>query len=70
MTEADPTSDAGDESRQFDLTATTDGPDLFLRVILTRSGRDVLQVTYVSANRQDLDQTGRLVARAAEIGGL
>jgi hypothetical protein len=59
----------GDETKQFDLSAATSGPDLFLRVILARSGRDVIQITYVSANRQDLEDTDRLVALAAETSG-
>lgn len=69
IAELTPATIQGDETRQFELSATTDGPDLFLRVLLARSGRDVMQITYVSANRQDLDDTDRLLARAIETSG-
>ncbi|MGI9616436.1 MAG: hypothetical protein ACR2QO_26205 [Acidimicrobiales bacterium] len=69
VAEASPSTIVGDETRRFDLTATTDGPDLFLRVLLARSGRDVVQVTYVSANRQDLDDAERLVNVVGEKSG-
>lgn len=69
VAEFNPSTVVGDETRRFDLTASTDGPDLFLRVLLTRSGRDVVQVTYVSANRQDLDDAERLMNIASEKSG-
>lgn len=69
VAEVTPPTVVGDETRRFDLIASTDGPDLFLRVLLARSGRDVVQVTYVSANRQDLDDAQRLVNVASDKSG-
>ncbi len=62
--EVSPETIFGDETKRFDVQATVDGPDLFLQTLLVRSGRDVAQFTFVSANRQDLAQLDELVARA------
>lgn len=59
----------GDETKQFDLEANTVGPDLFLRIVLVRSGPEVAQFTLVSANQQDLSLLDDLVTEAtAELG--
>jgi hypothetical protein len=56
----------GDETRQFDLEAAADGPELFLRTLLVRSGNLVAQFTFVSANRQDLARIDDLAGTAAD----
>lgn len=54
----------GDETKQFSLEASGTGPVLFLRTVLVRSGADIAQFTFVSANRQDLTLLDDIVARA------
>ncbi|MGF1597433.1 MAG: hypothetical protein ACFCVK_10990 [Acidimicrobiales bacterium] len=67
--EGTPSTIFGDATRRFDLRATTSGPDLFLRTLMVRSGREVAQFTYVSANQQDLGLLDDLVAVAVtELG--
>ena len=59
----------GDETKQFDLQVSGDGPELFLQTLLVRSGQEVAQFTFVSVNRQDLVRLEDLTAQATvELG--
>ena len=69
VSESPPSAVHGDETRRFDLVATSEGPNLFLRTVVVRSGRDVAQFTYVSANQQDLDVLDELVATSVSALG-
>ncbi|MDH3681721.1 MAG: hypothetical protein OEV40_17430 [Acidimicrobiia bacterium] len=69
VTEVAPELVYGDGTKQFELQATTVGPDLFLRMVMIRSGPEIAQFTIVSANRQDLALLQPLVATAvSELG--
>jgi len=54
----------GEEARQLDLTSVGDGERLFLRTLLIRSGDQVLQLSYASGTRAELDALGALATTA------
>ena len=56
VAEATPWAIYGDDTRVLELQKVADrnGPALFLRTVLVRSGRDVLQLTLISANQRHL----------------
>jgi hypothetical protein len=59
----------GDETKQFEVEVDNDGPALFLRTLLIRSGAKIAQLTFVSVNRQDLSAIETLAAEATvELG--
>jgi hypothetical protein len=61
----------GDDTRILELQKLENetDPALFLETVLVRSGRDVLQLTFVSANRRDLTKLEPLTDLAvAELG--
>jgi hypothetical protein len=66
VSEQTPATVFGDETRQFDLQASAEGPELFLRTLLVRSQNLVAQFTFVSANRQDLARIDELAEVATE----
>ncbi len=55
----------GEETRRFDLQALGDGSRYYLRSLVFRSGRQVVQLTYVSVDGTDLDALDDLAAQAA-----
>lgn len=60
----------GDDTRVFELQKLEPDPALFLETVMVRSGRDVLQLTFVSANQRDLAQLEPLTELAVEKLGL
>ncbi|MEZ5410515.1 MAG: hypothetical protein R2761_20985 [Acidimicrobiales bacterium] len=54
----------GDEARQVDLASVGDGDRWYLRILLIRRGDQVLQLSYVSGSRADLDALGPLATTA------
>ncbi len=66
VTEQLTTTIRGDETRRFDVRAGSDGPDLFLRVVMIRSGPEVTHLTVVSANQQDLQQVDQIADEASD----
>jgi hypothetical protein len=66
VAQAAPVTTFGDETKRFDLQATADSSRYFLRSLLFRVGRQVVQLTYVSVDRADLDNLDALAGRAAQ----
>lgn len=54
----------GEEARQLDLTSVGDGEPLFVRILLIRSGDQVLQLSFASGTRADLAALGTLAPTA------
>ena len=54
----------GEEARQLDLASVGDGDRWYLRILLIRAGDQVLQLSYVSGTRADLDELDALAPTA------
>lgn len=54
----------GEEARQLDLASMGDGDRWYLRILLIRQGDQVLQLSYASGTRSDLDDLGTLAPAA------
>ena len=59
-----PTTTLGDETRRFEMSASTGDSNLFLRSVMIRRDNLVLSVTYVAGNRAELDRIDTLAALA------
>ncbi len=59
----------GEEARQLDLTSVGEGERWYLRILLVRSGDQVLQLSYVSGSRSDLDALAALAPAAVSALG-
>jgi len=57
----------GEEARQVDLASVGDGERWYLRILLIRSGDQVLQLSYISGARADLDALGTLAPAALAV---
>lgn len=64
LSQQPPANPLGDETRRFELAASTGDSNLFLRTLLIRRDRDVVSLTYVSGDRTDLDRIDDLAALA------
>ena len=60
----------GDEARQVDLASVDDGERWYLRILLIRTGDQVLQLSYASGTRADLDALTTLAPTALSALGL
>ncbi len=59
----------GEEARQLDLASVDDGERWYLRILLIRSGDQVLQLSYASGTSSDLDALATLAPAAVSALG-